>query len=251
MVPLNNPPVEAYTLLPAGGSVQVGKTGEHFDRLSRYRTASGVGVVIVTLVPVEERTARTVKRVVEVRLDGVRIGQLTPAMSEKFLPAVDHLLGRGLVVAAPAVVTASTVSAKVGLQAQKAFELSPEVLNGAAVMVPARGIERPKPPEAQGDTVSLDAAETEVQTAVLASGSRITVTESPSEQVVSVAIEFVQPLTTWQSRVASEVSATGRRLLGNGSGPGAGGSELTDRSLVRCRAAGSGAGVRGRAGRDR
>ncbi|MGW4535408.1 hypothetical protein ACWEOI_31100 [Nocardia sp. NPDC004340] len=261
MAPLNDPPAEPYTMLPDGGSVQVGKTGEHFDWLGRYGPGSGSALVLVTLVPREERTARTVKRVAEIRLDGVRIGQLTPAMSEKFLPAVDHLLARGLAVVAPAVVTASAVSATVSLRAKKAFELPPEVLNGPPVTVLARGIEPParpappvapdgtdsisasNPPEFQGHPIELDDQfelddpvavadpDDEVQTAVTASGSRITVTESPTRKTVAVALEFAQPLTTWQSRVASDVLTTGRRLLANGNGMDAQIPELTDCSL--------------------
>ncbi|MGW4350749.1 HIRAN domain-containing protein [Nocardia sp. NPDC004582] len=249
MAPVNDPPAGLYTMLPEGGSVQVGKTGEHFEWLDRYRTESGTALVLVTLVPWEERTARTVKRVAEVRLDGVRIGQLTPAMSEKFLPAVDHLLARGLEVVAPAVVMASPVSATVSLRAKKAFELPPQVLNGPPMTVLARGIEPPARPATSGDvdpadsmptsnstelqsnTIDLDGSRDEVQTAVTASGSRITVTESPTTGLVTVTLVFAEPLTTWQSRIASEVIATGRRLM-NGHGSQIVAPELTDTTLT-------------------
>ncbi|GAB4587634.1 HIRAN domain-containing protein [Nocardia sp. IFM 10818] len=213
MIPCNDPPAQPYTLLPQGGSVQVAKTADHFDVLGHYRPPNGVGSLIVTMEPIEQRTARTTKRLAEIRLDGAHIGQLTPAMSEKFLPAVDHLLARGLTPAMFAVLNASPVSATVSLRAQKAFELSPEVLNGPPVTIPARGVPRPAHAIGGATTNPDDAPAVEVQTATTAMGSRITVTESPADRVVTVSIEFAQPLTAWQSRTATDVLATGQRLL--------------------------------------
>ncbi|WP_063047356.1 hypothetical protein [Nocardia pseudovaccinii] len=212
IVPLNDPPAVAYTLLPEGSAVQVLKTADHADVLTCYHTDGGDRPVIVSLVAIEQSSARTTKRIVEVRIDEDRIGQLSPAMSEKFLPAVDHFTTRGWVTAARAVLTASAVSATVSLRAQKAFELGPDVLDGPPTIVLPRGIPKRNHPMC-GEVSSRPAPMEEVQSGVTGNGSRITVRESPAEQIITVSIDFATALTPWQSRVAADVQQTAQRLL--------------------------------------
>lgn len=216
MTPLNDPPTEHHTTFPDGGSVQVLKAVDHFDILRRYPTDAGIGTLVVTLHAITLPSTRAVKRVVEIRLDGQRIGQLSPSMSEKYLPAIDHFESRGLHSAARAVLNASPVSAKVSLHAQKAFELSMDVLDGPPLTVPARGVNRPD----LSATFTVNeigpdnnmSGET-VQTGRTELGSVITVTEQPATGLVTLSMEFAQPLTAWQSKVATKVLATAARLI--------------------------------------
>ena len=74
---------------------------------------------------------------VEVRIDNERIGQLTPAMSQRFLPMVRHLQDRRLVSKHVGVTSAgSAVAAEVRIDGVKANEASQEVLDGPPATVP-------------------------------------------------------------------------------------------------------------------
>ncbi|MFR9774288.1 TerD family protein [Nocardia sp. SC052] len=134
-IPVNDPPNSAYTLLPRSGIVQVTKEHEHFDALLKFVPEGGIGLLVVTL---HENTAESsrAKPHVEVRIDGERIGQLTPQMSQRFLPMIRHLESRGLVTACWGEITGSAVAAKVRIDAIKANEASPDVLDGPPVTVP-------------------------------------------------------------------------------------------------------------------
>lgn len=133
-IPVNDPPNAAYTLLPRSGIIQVTKEHEHFDALLKFVPEGGIGLLFVTL---HENTAESsrAKPHVEVRIDGERIGQLTPQMSQRFLPMIQHLESRELVTACWGEITGSAVAAKVRIDAIKANEASPEVLDGPPVTV--------------------------------------------------------------------------------------------------------------------
>ncbi|WP_327138815.1 hypothetical protein [Nocardia sp. NBC_01327] len=69
------------------------KEDEHFDVLLKHVPAQGYGLLFVTLeenVPEGNRA----KSHVEIRIDGERVGQLTPQMSQRFLPMIRHLRKR-------------------------------------------------------------------------------------------------------------------------------------------------------------
>ena len=203
MLPQNDPPRAAYTLLPGGSAIQVRGTNDHFDVLRRYPGDGGASSLIVTLHAIEAVPVRTV----EVRLDGHRIGNLSTTMSDAFLPTIDHFSGRGLRVAARAVLNASLIAANVTLSAPKAFEMSSADLLGDPATVPTRGV------GPASETESLVPMEDSVQTGVTARGSTITVTEKPSMSLVAVAVDFVRPLTAWQQKIASKVFAKAAELL--------------------------------------
>ncbi|WP_425295631.1 TerD family protein [Nocardia abscessus] len=134
-IPVNDPPNATYTLLPRSGIVQVTKEHEHFDALLKFVPEGGIGLLFVTL---HENTAEgsRAKPHVEVRIDEERIGQLSPQMSQRFLPMIRHLESRGLVTACWGEITGSAVAAKVRIDAIKADEASPDVLQGPPVTVP-------------------------------------------------------------------------------------------------------------------
>lgn len=136
LVPVNDPPSEPYSLLPNSGSVQVTGEQNHFDVLAEFARPEGDVLAIATLHEIEEQLARSSRTVVEVRVDGRRVGTLTPKMSGQFLPAIRHMRDRELGTAARAGVQASDVAAEVTLQAARSHELDSGWLNGPAVTVP-------------------------------------------------------------------------------------------------------------------
>lgn len=135
-LPLNDPPSVPYTLVPRSSIVQVTKEDKHFDALHDYVPRSGRGPLYLTLHPHIVATTRTAKTVVEVRIDDRPVGQLTPQMSQRFLPMIQHLEARGLVTACWGDITGSSVAAEVRLDAVKANEVDDSVLNGPPLTEP-------------------------------------------------------------------------------------------------------------------
>ncbi|MEV4209160.1 TerD family protein [Nocardia salmonicida] len=143
-IPLNDPPTVPYTILPRSAIVQVTKEQEHFDVLRKVVPASGHGVLIVTLHENVPESGKA-KPHVELRIDNQRIGQLTPQMSQRFAPLIQHLERRGLVTACWGDITGSAVAAKIRIDSIKANEASTQVLDGVPVTCPRLGPELPDP----------------------------------------------------------------------------------------------------------
>lgn len=146
-LPLNDPPQVPYTMVPRSSIVQVTKESEHFDALFEFVPESGHGLLFATLHADTITTPRTTKSVVEVRIDGERIGQLTAQMSQRFLPMVEHLASRGLATACWADITGSSIAAEVRIDAVKANEADEDILDGPARTVPTLVPERNNPDE--------------------------------------------------------------------------------------------------------
>lgn len=68
-------------------------------------------------------TARTTRNVVEVRIDGVRAGQLTPRMSSDLLPAIDFIQSRGRVATSRALLAGNRTAISVKLYVARSHEL--------------------------------------------------------------------------------------------------------------------------------
>lgn len=128
LVPLNDPPQERYSILPWGRALQVQREDEHFARLAAVVPPGGRGLLLVTL--------HTVGDLVEVRLDGDRVGELSAAMSEQFEPTLRHLSSLGLTAVAYCAVTGSPLKAELALQAAKAAELPADWVDGRPVTLP-------------------------------------------------------------------------------------------------------------------
>lgn len=149
ILPINDPPPEDYSVLPSGGSLQVTGEEHHQDVLSNYVTSNGDALVVGTLVPM--RTARAnAKDLVEIRIDGERIGQLTPGSSQHFLPAIWHLDAQGMTTAAWLRVKGSAIAAQVTIHATRAHELPTNWfeaahtiprLHGSAAIVPEASVD--------------------------------------------------------------------------------------------------------------
>ncbi|MEV4347240.1 HIRAN domain-containing protein [Actinoplanes sp. NPDC049596] len=124
LFPLNAPPpAGTHRLLPVGAAMQVSGEDKHMDALVAHLRPEGEGWVYATLHSITEQTARTSKELVEVRVDGHRVGQLTPKMSGELLPVVTHLAAGGATTTARAVVKGNRLKAEVVLYVQRAHEL--------------------------------------------------------------------------------------------------------------------------------
>lgn len=134
-LPLNDPPTRPYTLLPRGSIVQVTKEEDHTNPLLTHVPPHGSGPIILTLHEVSPLRG-SAKPYVEVRIDDERIGQLTPQMSQRFLPMIRHFDGRGLTTAVCGDITGSQVAAEVRVESIKANEADEECLNGPPVNIP-------------------------------------------------------------------------------------------------------------------
>ncbi|PPF40792.1 hypothetical protein [Rathayibacter sp. AY1A3] len=128
LVPLNEPPVERHSILPWSRGLPVLREDEHFARLSTVVPASGRGLLLVTLHPAGD--------LVELRLDGERVGELSPTLSADFTPTLRHLASLGLTAAAYASLRGSPLKVELTLQAAKAAELPAEWVDGRPVTLP-------------------------------------------------------------------------------------------------------------------
>lgn len=128
LVPLNDPPVEGWTLLPIGTSLQVTKENEHYDHLLDYVPESGEGLLLVSL-HIIEGGVQTKFEQVEVRLDGEPIGVLTKQSSARFADAIKHFDAIGLTTVAYGKIKGSSLAAEVTIHALRSNELSNDDLD--------------------------------------------------------------------------------------------------------------------------
>ncbi|MCO8271815.1 hypothetical protein M1L60_14550 [Actinoplanes sp. TRM 88003] len=119
----NLPPSARHRLLPTGNAIQVTGEEKHLADLTPFLRPEGECWVHVTLHELVEQGARTSRTVIEVRLEGARVGQLTPRMSGELLPALHHLAEQGDTAAARAIVKGNRIKAEVVLYAARAHEL--------------------------------------------------------------------------------------------------------------------------------
>lgn len=125
-VPANGPPSQPHVLMPRGGTIQISGEDKCMAAITPFLRLEGSCMAHATLHEVEEKTARSTREIVEVRLDGERVGQLTPKMSGDLLPAIRHLESRGHLAAAVALVKGNRMKAEVVLYAARAHELPPD-----------------------------------------------------------------------------------------------------------------------------
>jgi hypothetical protein len=123
LVPLNPPPPGLHAMLPMGGSVVVKTDGVPIAVFESVLTDSGEGWVHATLHEFHEQLPRSVREIVEVRIDGVRLGATTPAMSKKFLPVVRALADQGRLCATPAIVRGNRLNVEVRVHGTQAADL--------------------------------------------------------------------------------------------------------------------------------
>ncbi|BAL91098.1 hypothetical protein AMIS_58780 [Actinoplanes missouriensis 431] len=141
LVPGNAPPTGPHLMLPLGNAIQVTGEEHHLDALIPWLCPEGECWVHATLHEVTEQLARSTRTVVEVRIDGVRVGQLTPKMSGEVLPAVRMLAEGGLGAGVRAVVKGNRLKAEVVLQVVRAHELPESWIADAHVYAVKMGAE--------------------------------------------------------------------------------------------------------------
>ncbi len=121
LVPVNTAPGEPHRMLPDGSAIQVRGEEKHLEVLAPLVGDDGEAWAHVTL----EAKPDATKPTLEISIDGATIGELTPTMSAKFLPAVEHLATEGELTAAKALLRGNSVKVEATLYAAKAHELPP------------------------------------------------------------------------------------------------------------------------------
>ncbi|MFN8191854.1 MAG: DUF2510 domain-containing protein [Nocardioidaceae bacterium] len=114
IVSFNDLPEEPHTVLPWGRAVQI--TGEelHMDVLRTFALGSSPRHVAVTLHVIEEpRRTGDPARVIEVRLDGQRVGVMSKAISDQIHDLVTYVAGNGKTPVARAIIKGSDLRADV------------------------------------------------------------------------------------------------------------------------------------------
>ncbi len=134
VLPLNDPPRSPYTMLPRSSVVKVTKEDEHMAALLALMPPARHGTVFATL-HARPHAGRG-KSPVEVRINDRCVGQLTPQMSLRYLPMIQHFQDRGLLTACCAQINGSAVAAEVRIFGMKANEVSDEFLNGDPAVIP-------------------------------------------------------------------------------------------------------------------
>jgi hypothetical protein len=144
LVPANRPPGDPHRMLPPGAAIQVTGEDKHLDTLVPWLRPEGECWVHATLHELVEKSARSERSVVEVRIDGARIGQLSPRMSGDLLAAVRHLAEQGQTAGVRAIVKGNRIKAEVVLYTARAHELpdswlapEPQVLRPVLTPSPA------------------------------------------------------------------------------------------------------------------
>lgn len=123
LVPINMPPPGRCRLLPLGNSIQVTGEEKHLETLLAYQRPEGESWAYVTLHELQEKLARSERTVVEVRIDGQRVGQLTPKMSSELLPAVSYCADTGGIAAARGIVKGNRLKMEVVLHVARAHQI--------------------------------------------------------------------------------------------------------------------------------
>lgn len=122
LLPVNDPPRELYSVLPWGGSLQVTGEEQHQEVLSNYTAPDQESLVVATLAVIQASRPNA-KDIVEIRVDGERIGQLTPGSSQHFLPTIRHLDDQGMTTAAWVAIKGNAIAAQATIHATRAHEL--------------------------------------------------------------------------------------------------------------------------------
>ncbi|WNM25288.1 DUF2510 domain-containing protein [Demequina capsici] len=143
----NTPPKDGVTL-PRGSMIQVTKEEDHMAVLTRYTNGTTLPLA-VTLHAIHEIRARSATETVEVRIDGERVGILSPTQSANLLPLVKYVEERGQTAIAHATLKGNSLKADVTLDVLKAQDV-PDVWL-AALGPKTVDLNRPRRPEYEWD----------------------------------------------------------------------------------------------------
>jgi type II secretory pathway pseudopilin PulG len=140
LAPSNGLPSEPHVIIPAGRKRQVTKEEDHLDVLSKLLVPGQGNHVAAVLRAITDVRARSAPEVVQVEIDGHRVGILTDTQSKNMLPLVKYIEARGKIAVCRAEVQGTAIKADVVLYCADAGEVGPAWLE-------ALGPETPKPTE--------------------------------------------------------------------------------------------------------
>lgn len=124
-LPANQLPADAL-ILPLGSAVQVTKEDEHLDVLAPIVSGAARVAVSATLHEVTDVRPRSTAQVVEVRIDGNRVGVLTSTQTANVMPLVRLAARSERVATVRAIVHGNSLKADVTLYVAKAQDVEPD-----------------------------------------------------------------------------------------------------------------------------
>ena len=124
IVPYNDLPDEPCAVLPWGRAVQVTGEEHHMDALRAFALGSAPRHVAATLHVIEEpRRTGDPARLVEVRLDGERVGVMSKAISDQIHDLVTYVASKGKAPVARAIIRGSDLRADVAVNVARTSEV--------------------------------------------------------------------------------------------------------------------------------
>lgn len=135
VLPVNNPPEQPSSLIPWGSAVQLQGEENHREAIAAHVRPDGTSIALGTLRVTRTTPQRAApKSIVEVRIDGEKVGTLTPAMSAHFVPTVEHLRDQGLASLVWLKVTGTPIAAQITLHAKRAHEIPGDWFTGVTTL---------------------------------------------------------------------------------------------------------------------
>ncbi len=117
-------PQGPHVLLPRGRKIQVTKEEHHLDDMDQLLASHGGRAVAATLHCMDPVSSRSTTELVQVRIDGLPVGELTSYMSEHFLPLIKACDEQSVTVACHAALRGNQLKVDVVLDTTKAVDLS-------------------------------------------------------------------------------------------------------------------------------
>ncbi len=129
LLPANAAPDDRHVMLPHGNAIQVTGEEAYLSTLAPLVGLAGETWIHVTLHEVTEQAARSVKTLVEVRVNGLPGGRLTPKMSGELMPAIRHFADAGMITAGRAILKGNQLKADITLYVARSGELAHDFLS--------------------------------------------------------------------------------------------------------------------------
>lgn len=120
--PWNSYPEGESALLPSGVRVQLTKEEEHMDTLMSYLPAQATPLALTVHI-IKEIRPRSAINAIEVRLDGERIGILSPTQTPRYWNLIEFLEERGISPVVRGVLSGNTLKANVVLDLPRVEEI--------------------------------------------------------------------------------------------------------------------------------
>lgn len=121
-------PATPHVLLPPGNRIQVTKEENHLDHVTSLLLGQDSREVLAELTAVSRRTSRSERTIVEVRVEGAVVGELTATSGAHLLPLVEACRDRGLPLFCRASIRGNSLRADVSLNTAKLSDLTDDWL---------------------------------------------------------------------------------------------------------------------------